>query len=313
MFPPGFRHQRMLEDNYAAYQRRHSRGVPREGSALLQGIAYCGECGHKLSVEYKDGPLYLCSAAALAGLRRCQRLPAAAVDDQVVRWFFEALSVAEIDLSARLLAEADRKREQVLAARRQEVERLRYQANLADRQFRRVHPDNRLVAAELEKRWEEALRALAEAEQQVGQEEAQAPCWAIPADLLEQLRDIGPHLPELWQQKLLHTSQQKALLRTLLDKVVLHRVATDQVRIRVVWRGGLSTTADVRVRVSSWARVSDLEQIRETARHLANAGHSDVDIAQALTTHGHRGPDGGPIRATAIPRLRLKKGKAHRP
>ena len=91
----------------------------------------------------------------------------------------------------------------MLAARRQEVERLQYQARLADRQFQRSDPDNRLVTAELERRWEEALRACQEAEERLREEEAHAPCLAIPADLLEQLKDFGPHLSELWEQKLL--------------------------------------------------------------------------------------------------------------
>lgn len=136
----------MLKDNHAEYQQYQTRGVPREGKALLQGIVYCGECGHKMSLQYKHGAQHLCNFRKMQEAQTlCQRLPGDALDDQVVRWFFEALSVAEIDLSARILAEGDRARDQVLAARRQEVERLHYQARLADRQFQRSDPDNRLV------------------------------------------------------------------------------------------------------------------------------------------------------------------------
>ena len=221
----------MLKDNYAEYKRNQTRGVPREGKALLQGIAYCGECGHKLVVQYKHGTQYLCSFLKVQAKEpQCQRLPADALDDQVVRWFFEALSAAEIDASAHVLVEGDQARDRVLAARRQEVERLRYQARLADRQFQRSDPDNRLVTAELERRWEEALRACQESEDRLREEEAHAPCLAIPADLLEQLQNVGPLLPKLWEEKLLKTSQKKALLRTLIDKVVLQRIATDRVR-----------------------------------------------------------------------------------
>jgi DNA invertase Pin-like site-specific DNA recombinase len=249
----------MLRDNYAEYKRNRTRGVPREGKALLQGIAYCGECGHKLGVQYKRRTQYLCNFFRIHDCNGppCQRLPADLVDEQVVQWFFEALSAAEIDLASRVLAEGDRTRDQVLAARRQEVERLRYQARLADRQFQRSDPDNRLVTAELERRWEEALRACQEAENHLREEEAHAPCLAIPADLLEQLKNIGPHVSELWQQKLFKTSQKKALLRTLIDKVVLHRVTTDRVSIRVVWRGGQTTTTELRVPVHGFARLTD--------------------------------------------------------
>jgi DNA invertase Pin-like site-specific DNA recombinase len=296
----------MLRDNHAEYKRNQTRGVPREGKALLQGIAYCGECGHKLGIQYKNTTQYLCRFFQLqVGEPQCQRLPADIVDDQVVRWFFEALSASEIDLSARVLAEGDCTRDRVLAARRQEVERLQYQARLADRQFQRSDPDNRLVTAELERRWEEALRACQEAEERLREEEAHAPCLAIPADLLEQLHNIGPHLPELWQQKLLKTSQKKALLRTLIDKVVLHRTATDQVCIRVVWRGGQTTITELRVPVGSFARLSDKKEIEETIARLAGEGQSDEQIAAVLAANGHRAPSGIALSAKTVQKLRL--------
>jgi DNA invertase Pin-like site-specific DNA recombinase len=306
--------QAMLKDNYAEYRRQQTRGLAREGKALLQGIAYCGECGHKLVVKYKQRAYYVCNYfETQAGEPACQQLPANLLDAQVVRWFFEALSVAQIDLSARVLADADRTRAQVLAARRQEVERLCYQANLADRQFHRADPDNRLVTAELERRWEEALRTCREAEERLGEEEAHAPCLAVPADLLEQLKNLGPHLPELWECKLLKTSQKKSLLRALIDKVVLQRVATDKVRVRVVWRGGQTTAAEVRVSVSSFTRLSDLKELKETALRLAREGQSDEQIAAALTAKGHRAPDGGPIRASSVRKLRFANRVLHFP
>lgn len=297
----------MLQDNYAEYKETRSRGVPREGKALLQGIAYCGECGHKLVVQYRCGTQYLCNYFKMQAKEpQCQRLPADVLDDQVVRWFFEALSAAEIDSSKRILAEGDRARDRVLAARRQEVERLRYQARLADRQFQRSDPDNRLVSAELERRWEEALRACQEAEDRLREEEAHAPCLAIPADLLEQLKDVGVHLPELWQQNFMKTSQKKALLRTLIDKVVLHRIATDQVRVRVVWRGGQTTTVEMRVPVNSFARLSDWKQIQDTVAHLAGERQTDEQIAVALTANGHRAPSGGEITVATVRKIRFK-------
>lgn len=298
----------MLKDNYAEYQRNQSRGVPREGKALLQGIAYCGECGHKLVVQYKSGTQYLCCFLKnQAKEPQCQRLPADALDDQVVHWFFEALSVAEIDSSARILAEGDRTRDRVLAARRQEVERLRYQARFADRQFQRSDPDSRLVTGELERRWEDALRACQEAEDRLRDEEAQVPCLAIPADLLDQLKNVGPLVPKLWEQNLLKTSQKKALLRTLIDKVILERIATDKVRVRVVWRGGQTTTAEIRVPVSSFARLSDLEQIQEMIARLTAEGQTDEQIAAALTANGHLAPTGASLNASAVGKLRRAK------
>src|SRR5262249_4931680 len=220
----------MLRDNYAEYDRNKTRGVPREGKALLHGIAYCGACGHKMCVQYKGGTQYLCNhLRQQAGTPVCQRLRADCIDEQVVAWFFEALSVAEIDAASQVLQHADRERAQVLAGRRAAVERLRYQAQLAERHFLHADPDNRLVTAELERRWEAALCELKSGEQALDHDQRQAPTYALPADLLELLKDIGPRLPKLWndQNKLLRTAQKKALLRSLIDKVVLQRAAPD--------------------------------------------------------------------------------------
>ena len=157
--------QAMLKDNYAEYDRNKTRGVPRPGSALLHGIVYCGECGHKMVVQYKGGTRYLCNY-----LRQqyrvpvCQNIPGDPIDAQVVEAFFQALSPIELDAYARALATQKAADEKVNRAHRQQLQRLRYQTELARRQFDRVDPDNRLVAAELERRWEAALRTLKQTE-----------------------------------------------------------------------------------------------------------------------------------------------------
>ena len=144
----------MLQDNRSEYQRRCTRGVPRDGKGLLQGIVYCGHCGRKMTIQYKGKPRYNCVQRRItAGDPICQFIWSDTVDPPVLQCFFEALSVVEIDLSARTLREADLRRNDLLMAQTQQVERLRHAAHLADRQFRRSDPDNRLVTAELERRW----------------------------------------------------------------------------------------------------------------------------------------------------------------
>ena len=209
----------MLQDNRSEYQRRCTRGVPRDGKGLLQGIVYCGHCGRKMTIQYKGKPRYNCVQRRItAGDPICQFIWSDTVDPPVLQCFFEALSVAEIDLSARtLLREADLRRNDLLMAQTQQVERLRHAAHLADRQFRRSDPDNRLVTAELERRWEATLRDLQHAEDALNACRQKIQVWAIPADLLEMLKNIGPRLPELWSQPLLSWSQKKGLLRSLVE------------------------------------------------------------------------------------------------
>src|SRR5829696_8144484 len=91
--------QAMLEDNHAEYERKMSRGVPREGRALLAGLVYCGECSHKMEVRYPETPRYFCAALKRRyGGRTCQNLPASPVDERVAEAFLEALSPVELDL-----------------------------------------------------------------------------------------------------------------------------------------------------------------------------------------------------------------------
>lgn len=300
--------QTMLRDNYSEYSRNKTRGVPREGKALLHGITYCGECGHKMCVQYKGGTQYLCNhLKQQTGAPVCQRIPADAIDDQVVAWFFEALSVAEINVAAEALKTADTEHEQVLAARRQQVTRLRYAVQLAERQFLQSDPENRLVTGELERRWEVSLRELKSAEEQLVSAQQCAPTYAIPADLLELLQEIGPRLPELWNAGLLKTSHKKSLLRSLIDKVVIQREASDRIRARLVWRGGATTSDVVRVTVGRFTALSHAQEMEATIERLARAGHSDEAIAEQLTIQGHRSPRAKSVLPSTVRNVRLRK------
>src|SRR6266699_2181248 len=205
----------MRASNYAAYDRNKSRGVPRDGAALLHGIVYCGECGHKMVMEYKHGTRYLCNY-----LRQqyrvpvCQYIPADPVDMQVVETFFQALSSVELDVYTAAVATQQATAQQIAHAHQQHLERLRYQAALAQRQFNRVDPDNRLVAAELEKRWEVALLELKRAEEtQAAQSPLSTGLLALSPELETAFRAIGQHLPALWQQGRVSERHIKALLR----------------------------------------------------------------------------------------------------
>lgn len=147
------RNQAQLMDNYAEYDRNKTRGIPRPGAALLHGLVYCGECGHKMVVQYKGATRYICNY-----LRQqyrvpvCQYIPADTIDEYVVNAFLEALSSVELDAYHKAVKTQQQSLGTVERAHSQQIERLQYQVALAERQFSRVDPDNRLVAAELEQR-----------------------------------------------------------------------------------------------------------------------------------------------------------------
>jgi DNA invertase Pin-like site-specific DNA recombinase len=300
--------QDMIRDNSNAYDRNQSRGVPRPGEALLHGIVYCGACGHKMVVQYKQKTCYICNY-----LRQqyqvpvCQNLPANPIDTYVVGAFLEVLSPVELDLYDQAVAALQQDDERVQRAQQHQLQRLRYQARLAERQFHQADPDHRLVTAELERRWEAALRELREVEDQLLQQQQrpQAPEALSPQER-EAFLQAGRKIPELWRQDRLSPQQQKAFLRCLIDKVVVHRFTPDILQVRIVWRGGDTATASVPVTVGSLSRLSGAEEMEKKILQLARKGKTDEEIAALLTEQGYRSPKHATVLPSTVQILRLR-------
>jgi DNA invertase Pin-like site-specific DNA recombinase len=305
----------MLRDNRSDYHHKQTRGVPRAGKALLHGIVYCGECGHKIGVSYRSSGRYVCRFLhQQQHIPVCQNLPAQAIDDYVVELFLAALAPAELDVYTKALTTLGREEEQVQRARQQQIERLRYQARLAERQFNQADPDNRLVTAELEKRWETALREVKEAEELWDRERQQRPSLDhLDAQTKQAWRVAGQQLPELWREGTFTPQQKKALVRCLIEKVVVHRCALDSVHCRVVWKGGETTSADLPVPVSALARLSNYKAMEATILKLARRGQSDEAIADHLTKHGYRSAKHLQVLPSTVRKVRLQHGLLVKP
>jgi DNA invertase Pin-like site-specific DNA recombinase len=300
--------QGMIRDNHSEYDRNQTRGVPRPGKALLHGIVCCGECGHQMVVQYKKGTRYLCNY-----LRQhwqvpvCQNLPADPIDDWVVQAFFDVLSPAEMDLYGKAVAALLQDEGQVRQAQQQQLERLRYQARLAERQYHQTDPDNRLVAAELERRWEAALRELKDAEEKLRhpQQQPRLPETLSPEEQ-EAFLQAGKKIPLLWLQGRLSQQQKKAFLRCLIDKVVVRRAAPDTLQIRIVWRGGDVTAKALPVTVGALARLSFADDMEREILDLAQEGTSDEDIATLLSGKGYRSPKHDAVLVSTVRIVRLR-------
>ena len=309
--------QAIVDDNYATYEQNKRRGIPRQGAALLQGLVYCGRCGHKMVVQYKGGNQYLCNALRWQAQDPvCQRLRADAVDQQVVGAFFEALAPAELDLYEH--ARAQRRQQQVEVDRAQHytLQRLEHAAEQARRRYEEVDPAYRLVAAELEQRWEAALQALQEAREQYARlprrPENDQESVDIPPDLRAAFRSLGQSLPTLWPQDTFSRAQRKALLRCLIDKVVLDRRAPDTIATRIVWRGGAVSELAVPCTVGRLVDLSDFRQLESQILRLESQGKADEEIAQILTAKGFRSSQHPELLASTVQLIRLRHGRLHR-
>jgi excisionase family DNA binding protein len=306
----------MLRDNQNEYDRNKSRGAPRAGSALLHGILYCGQCGHKLVVQYKGRVTYLCNHQRQCdGSPVCQYLPANEIDAWVVSAFLSAVSPMEMDLYEQAVTQICHHESQIDQAKSQQLERLRYEARVAEKQYRKVDPENRLVAGELEKRWETALQAVQQAEEAMREHRSafDAKAWQIPPELKQEFLQRTRDFDTLWKSEHLTREHRKALIRCLIDKVVAHRVSSDMVQIRIVWQGGDTTSTTLQVAVGSLSRRTDHQKMVAEVLRLSAEGMSDRDIAMSLEQNGHRSPRGDGVLESTVRGIRLQAKQFRKP
>ena len=285
--------QSLLQQNYSEYVKKETVGIPRSGKALATGLVYCAACGHKMRVQYdkeKNDARYICnSLASQFGIPKCQNIPADPVDKFVSAAFFEALSPIELNVFEEIRAEQKQQDAMVTKMREQHLERLRYQAKLAERQFNSVDPDNRLVRVELERRWETALKELLEAENEAKPTKNSInPMMEISHEHREAFLDLGKKLPAIWFQ--LTEEKKKAFLRAIIDKVVIYRREICTLSMRIVWKGGDTTTKEVWIPTSSYKALPNYQDLEKKVVELAKEGKSDAKIAEILSEAGYYPP-----------------------
>jgi hypothetical protein len=217
------------------------------------------------------------------------------------------LQPAEIDALERVSARQGEHHQELLCHLGQEVTRLEYAARRAERQYNAVDPENRLIAATLEKRWEVTLEELEQASGRLAKAQAQAPHPApIPAELREAFADVGRRLPEVWPR--LSAEGKKSLLRTLVEGVNLAREDNGLVQVRIVWRGGLVSERSVRLAVSTRRRSEIEARLVARIEQLATEGLRDIGIAESLNQEGYFPCRGATFTPGIILKLRCRHG-----
>lgn len=312
--------QSQLMENYSEYKENQTRGVARKGSALLHGLVYCGECGHKLVVQYKKTPRYVCNFLKIqSGVPTCQYISAPNIDRWVVNTFFAAMSAVELDAYTQAIQQQQQTDQSIERAQQQQLERLRYQVALCERQYHRVDPDNRLVAAELERRWESALKELQQAESQEAERCSATVAIDLPPELKSAFTEVGQKLPEIWQTDVLTLVQKKSLLRCLIDKVVVHWINRESVRVRIVWKGGDTTTNNISMPIGSFADLTNSAELERQIVELSRQGLNDQQVAEQLSQSGYRSPMSPTLLPSTVKRIRrqhhilLKPQHSHPP
>ncbi|MBI2803352.1 MAG: recombinase family protein [Planctomycetes bacterium] len=243
--------QKRLDSNTRPGPHRKG-GVVREGAALLQGVGVCGHCGRRLSTHYRgrnSTPGYHCAGKNIVEGRGlyCLNVGGVAIDEAVAQAFIEAVTPAAVDAMKTAVEQAHGTHDTALMQWRLEIERLRYEAGKAERRYRAVEPENRLVARGLEADWECKLRELANAEADLRRRESQRLATVSP-DQLHRLRVLSTDLKRVWYAATTTDRDRKELLRTILEEAVLNLKRTEgQAHLILRWRGGAITTLDVAV------------------------------------------------------------------
>lgn len=308
-------HQARLLQNTTVFgagsqQREESaRGAAREGSALLQGLVVCGCCGYRMYVAYKATGRYNCRALQRPiGEGMCASLHAPAIDEAVSRAFFDALRPANLDALEAVLGEQQAERERLTRHWQERMKRARYDAHLAQRQYDAVDPDNRLVAAELERRWEASLRQLRETEEGFERLERE-PAAMLTAELRSQLRHISDELPKLWESGQLTSAQKKELLRSLIARVILKRVTPDHIEVKIVWVSGHYTIVSARPPILRERDVTGYAKMVERVGEMWRDGiEDDEDMATRLTGEGFHSARAVKVLPVAVRKIRHAQG-----
>jgi len=233
--------QQKLQSNATQYRCQRQRTPPREGPALLQGLAICGRCGHRMFVTYHKRrghlyPDYICSAEALLrGEKQCQRIAGRDVDRAIGELLLETVNPLNLEVALAIEREMQTRLEEVDRLRRQVVQRAQQEADLARRRYLQVDPDNRLVADQLEADWNGKLRALHLAQEEY-ERQKQDEQKILHAEQREKILALAADFPRVWSDPELASRERKRMVRLLLEDVTLRK--EDKLIAEVRYKGG---------------------------------------------------------------------------
>jgi DNA invertase Pin-like site-specific DNA recombinase len=230
--------QKKLHENRLASGAVDQRGAAREGEALLQGLVLCGRCGRRMHTLYYGNarrPVYQCRPHL--GVDFCWNVPARGIDRAVAALFLDSIKPPEIELALAVVREAERQGSEVDRQWKLRLERARYEAQLAERRYKAIDPDYRVVARTLEREWNDKLMALEHLESE-HHEVRRREKIDLSDDDRSRILALAKDLPAVWNAETTTHAERKNLLRMLVREVTVSpiEVPARQVRVQVLWQ-----------------------------------------------------------------------------
>ena len=286
-------------------------GPAREGLALLQGLLLCGNCGHALTVRYRGNggiyPTYQCNLLRREGLatKSCMAFRCDLLDGVIAEEMLKALQPAELELALAALQELESRDQSILRQWHMRLEGAEYEAALAERRYQEVDPSQRLVAATLERRWNDALVRLEELKKEAAEFQRQE-AHVVTPEQKAQVLALARDLPRLWQAPTTHSKDRKRMLRLLIKDITVEKPANaKQLLVHIRWQGGACSDVSVQLPLYIADRVRYpsvvVDEVRQLARHLP-----DRAVADQLNQGGHASAKGLPYTVKIIQWIRCR-------
>lgn len=280
-----------LKDNQ---NRADTPGAPREGPALLGGLLVCGQCGRRMTVQYGSDsgrPRYCCTRdSSDYGQPLCQSICGRALDELIGSLVLKVLQPAALELSLAASADLQREQDRLQQHWRQRLERAGYECDRAARQYHATEPENRLVARELEKRWEQTLIEQRDVQEAYERFQRQQPS-ALSDEDRELLRSLARDIPALWRSADTTPADRKTIVRHLIEKVVLSAPADCELAdASVHWLGGYVSHHELIRPVARYEQLRDYERLSQRIAELRQQKLTSKRIAEQLNAEGFRPP-----------------------
>src|SRR5690349_7035008 len=242
------RNEAQLAMNSQAYAPQRF-SPPREGPALLQGLIICGKCGERMTVRYHQRggqrivPDYLCQHKSIEqGEPPCQRLPGSGLDRAIGMLLVEQITPQALALTLAVQDELIQRAEEAQRLRHLQVERAQYEADLAQRRYLRVDPDNRLVATVLEAEWNTKLRELEEA-RAIEEQYKQSDQHRVSEEERAEIGEVPERFRQFWNDPTTTVRQRKRAVRLLIEDVSVHKA--EQIVAHIRFKGGATQSITV--------------------------------------------------------------------
>jgi hypothetical protein len=256
-------------------------------------VLVCGRCNRHMQPSYHANNVaqYACNRHYVEATEpRCYGLSAQGIDALVSQQVLRALEPAAVQLSLQAQADVERERQRLQKHWQQRCQRSRYDVELAERRYQAVDPANRLVAATLEQRWEEALRQERHTREAYDRFASTMPL-PLSTDECARIERVVADIPTLWQATSTTNADRKQLIRCLVQRVVVQvRCDSEYVAVTIQWAGGYESTHDLIRPVATYAQLRGFASLMDRVVQLREAGHRARHIAECLNVEGFLPP-----------------------